>query len=178
VNSGSRPRARGRDPRFTNVLGDKHFDQIAFHDPKRRLKASKGGVFDFQQVIYGPNDAEKYRSAMERSAPDKFATASASAKALEKFYRQWRTFQVSDHLPLWVELKTDFADNYLASVMRGKISSRAATRARKEAEATSPVVTPPPIADMPPEPPTSPARKSRARAKKKGGAKKASRKAA
>ena len=162
------------DPLFTNVLKDKHFDQIAFHDPKRRLQASKGGVFDFQQVIYGPKDAEKYRSAMERSAPDKFAKASASAKALEKFYRQWRTFQVSDHLPLWVELKTDFADNYLASVMRGKKSSRAATKARKEAEATSPVVTPPPIADAPTESPKSPAKKAR----KKGAATKMSRKAA
>jgi endonuclease/exonuclease/phosphatase family metal-dependent hydrolase len=166
------------DPLFTNALKDKHFDQIAFHDPKRRLQASKGGVFDFQQVIYGADEAEKYRSAMERSAPDKFAKASASAKALEKFYRQWRTFQVSDHLPLWVELKTDFADNYLASVMRGRKSSPAANKARKEAEATSPVVTPPPIADAPPKPPASPARKARAGAKKKGGAKKASRKAA
>jgi hypothetical protein len=26
---------RARDPLFTNLLRDKHFDQIAFHDPKR-----------------------------------------------------------------------------------------------------------------------------------------------
>jgi endonuclease/exonuclease/phosphatase family metal-dependent hydrolase len=138
-------------PLFTNVLGDKHFDQIAFHDPRNRLKASKGGVFDFQQVIYGPKDAEKYRGPMERSAPEKFAKASASAKELEKFYRQWRTFQVSDHLPLWVELQTDFADAYLASVMHGKKSALASSNTGKEAEATSPVETPPPIADAPKE---------------------------
>jgi hypothetical protein len=137
------------DPLFTNVIGDKHFDQIAFHDPRNRLKASKGGVFDFQQVIYGPAEAEKYRSAMERSAPEKFKTASKSAKALDKFYRQWRTFQISDHLPLWVELQTDFADAYLASVMRGKKSALAVSKAGKKAEAISPVETPPPIADAP-----------------------------
>jgi len=140
-NEGDRP--------FTNILGNKHFDQIAFHDPKNRLQASKGGVFDFQQVIYGPEDAEKYRSAMKRSTPEKFAKASASAKQLEKFYRQWRTFQISDHLPLWVELKTDFADAYLASVMHGKKSALAVSKTRKEVEATSPVETPPPIADNP-----------------------------
>ena len=32
---------------------------------------------------------------------------------LKKYYRQWRTFQLSDHMPLWVELKVDFADDYL-----------------------------------------------------------------
>jgi len=100
-------------------------------------------------VIYGPEDAEKYRSAMKRSTPEKFAKASASAKQLEKFYRQWRTFQISDHLPLWVELKTDFADAYLASVMHGKKSALAVSKTRKEVEATSPVETPPPIADNP-----------------------------
>jgi len=136
-------------PLTTNVIRDKHFDQIAFHDPRNRLRASKGGVFDFQQVIYGPDEAQKYRSAMERSAPEKFKKASASAKALDKFYRQWRTFQVSDHLPLWVELQTDFADAYLASVMRGKKSALAVSKAGKQAEATSPVETPPPIADAP-----------------------------
>jgi endonuclease/exonuclease/phosphatase family metal-dependent hydrolase len=137
------------EPLTTNVIRDKHFDQIAFHDPRNRLKASKGGVFDFQQVIYGPKDVEQYRSAMERSAPKKFTKASASVKELEKFYRQWRTFQVSDHLPLWVELKTDFADAYLASVMHGKKSALAVSETRKEAETTSPVVTPPPIAGAP-----------------------------
>ena len=137
------------EPLTTNVIRDKHFDQIAFHDPRNRLKASKGGVFDFQQVIYGAREAEQYRSAMERSAPEKFKKASASAKALEKFYRQWRTFQISDHLPLWVELQTDFADAYLASVMRGKKSALATTKQTAEAEATSPVETPPPIADAP-----------------------------
>ena len=63
------------------LVADKHFDQIAFHDPRNRLKASKGGVFDFQQVIYGPDEAEKYRSAMERSAPDKVEESASSAKA-------------------------------------------------------------------------------------------------
>jgi hypothetical protein len=92
---------------------------------------------------------EKYRSAMERSAPEKFKKESKNDATLNKFYRQWRTFQVSDHLPLWVELRTDFADAYLASVMHGKKSALAVTTARREAEATSPVVTPPPIAHAP-----------------------------
>ena len=33
-------------------------------------------------------------------------------------YRDWRTHQISDHLPMWVEIETDFADAYLASLAR------------------------------------------------------------
>lgn len=142
---------RSVDPRASNLARNKHFDQIAFHDPKKRLRTSAGGVFDFQQAIYGAEEAENYRSAMERSAPEKFLKESKTAKALDKFYRQWRTFQLSDHLPLWVELKTDFADAYLASVMHGKTPSAQSSRLRKEAETTAPVETPPPIADAPPK---------------------------
>lgn len=33
--------------------------------------------------------------------------------AQKLFTGSWRTFQMSDHLPLWVELKIDFSDQYL-----------------------------------------------------------------
>ena len=33
---------------------------------------------------------------------------------MEQYYNgRWRTFEMSDHLPLWVELKIDFSDQYL-----------------------------------------------------------------
>jgi endonuclease/exonuclease/phosphatase family metal-dependent hydrolase len=100
----------------TNLGGDRYFDQIAFHDPLGKLKSSCAGVFDFTQVIYGADDAKLYVNAMERSARDKFP----DAKELAVFYKNWRTFQISDHLPLWLELRTDFSEAYLASAMRGK----------------------------------------------------------
>jgi hypothetical protein len=37
------------DLQGSNLARDMQFDQVAFHDPKGRLQASKGGVFDFQQ---------------------------------------------------------------------------------------------------------------------------------
>ncbi|MBV8048302.1 MAG: endonuclease/exonuclease/phosphatase family protein [Paludibacterium sp.] len=120
------------DGRASNLARDKHFDQIAFHDPKGLLKASKGGVFDFQEVVYGPDDAHAHLGAMRRSIPDKVRDIDDEAK-LAKLYRQWRTFQLSDHLPLWVELQTDFADNYLASVLHGHKPSRSSTSQRKAA---------------------------------------------
>jgi hypothetical protein len=34
----------------------------------------------------------------------------------EGFYRKWRTWQISDHRPLWVRITTDFADEYLTQL--------------------------------------------------------------
>ena len=44
---------------------------------------------------------EPVKPNTEVSSPEKLFTGS------------WRTFQMSDHLPLWVELKIDFSDQYL-----------------------------------------------------------------
>jgi len=39
-------------------------------------------------------------------------------KAEKKTYYQntWRTWQMSDHFPLWVELEIDFSDSYLKRI--------------------------------------------------------------
>ncbi len=34
-------------------------------------------------------------------------------------YKQWQTHQMSDHLPLWVELKIDYTDEYLQHKLDG-----------------------------------------------------------
>lgn len=99
----------------SNLGGDKYFDQIAFHDPAKQLRSSCAGVFDFTLTIYGDQEAPAYMKSMERSAGDSFK----DAEDKPAFYRTWRTFQISDHFPLWLELKTDFSDAYLAKTMRG-----------------------------------------------------------
>jgi len=33
-------------------------------------------------------------------------------------YRLWRTYQMSGHLPLWAELRIDFADDYLRELSK------------------------------------------------------------
>jgi hypothetical protein len=43
------------------------------------------------------------------------------AKAAATQYRLWRTYQMSDHLPLWAELRIDFADDYLRELSKQQI---------------------------------------------------------
>jgi hypothetical protein len=41
----------------------------------------------------------------------------------EAFFRQWRTYQMSDHCPLWVELRINFSDPFIA-VAGGLVEGR------------------------------------------------------
>ncbi len=38
-------------------------------------------------------------------------------------YTDWRTFQISDHLPMWIELRMDFGDDYLEEISKGPESA-------------------------------------------------------
>ena len=53
----------------------------------------------------------KPKAPTKPKEPTKPKTECSPAEKL--FTGSWRTFQMSDHLPLWVELKIDFSDQYL-----------------------------------------------------------------
>jgi exonuclease III len=98
-----------------NLAQDKYYDQMAFHDPKSQLRpTAKAGVFVFTNSIFGIGKTEDYDADMRATIPDKYE----KAKNKNKLYNQWRTFQLSDHYPLWIELKTNFSDGFLATIMR------------------------------------------------------------
>jgi endonuclease/exonuclease/phosphatase family metal-dependent hydrolase len=98
----------------TDLGATKHYDQIAFN-----LKLQEGmtvfsereqraGAFNFSKAVYTGDDLETYKPLFA----DKIA--GKTEKQIENYYmKTWRTFQMSDHLPLWVELKIDFSDPYL-----------------------------------------------------------------
>lgn len=97
-------------------LGEtKHYDQIAFNlklDEKMTVfseKEQKAGAFNFTKSVYTPKDLDTYRQYFD----DK-NTNGKTEKQIQSYYlSKWRTFQMSDHLPLWVELKIDFSNQYL-----------------------------------------------------------------
>ena len=88
-------------PEGSNIARDKYYDQIAFHDPRHLLRTTaNAGVLDFNKSVFRDEDAESYAPAMKRFDPKRFPS---DRKKQPAYYRQWRTFQVSDHLPLWAE---------------------------------------------------------------------------
>ncbi len=87
----------------SNVAKNKHYDQIAYLEKTTGMyPTGRAGVFDFFTQVYRDQDEADYRSEM-----------GATAK-----YKDWRTFQMSDHLPMWCEFRIDDMDAYLERLKR------------------------------------------------------------
>jgi endonuclease/exonuclease/phosphatase family metal-dependent hydrolase len=97
----------------SNVKQDKFYDQIALwtgESSRRktytRILPYRAGVFDFFNVVYRTDEESIYRPFMRKPGSDESYAS----------YPSWRTYQMSDHLPMWVELHIDFAREYLDQV--------------------------------------------------------------
>ena len=96
-----------------NATKNKHYDQIAFKVRDVDLEAVQSGVFDYYKTIYTLDDEKLYAPQMGK-AYLRTKTGARNAKSRASYYKTfWRTHQMSDHLPMWVELKTDFGREYL-----------------------------------------------------------------
>lgn len=121
----------------------KFYDQISFRSKKNELAfvepEREDRVIQYFHSIFRDEDYLTYKPIMKESIADKLKKAKAeiakaSSKTVKKklnaqitsltaarktdaslraYYDEWRTFQASDHLPLWVEIKIDFSDQYL-----------------------------------------------------------------
>ncbi len=98
----------------SNLKGDKQYDQIALRIKNKMLEVDNAGIFDFETIIF--EDTDKDFNAYSPFFPEKQSNEKTET-LLRKYYKdKWRTFQISDHKPLWVELKVDFTNDYLRSL--------------------------------------------------------------
>jgi len=104
---------------------EKHYDQIGFktkpnvieyvgRDSSDPLKRNAGVVPLFKRVFTKPQFAN-YSSFVKKTSAGKKAEGK---DALEDVYRDWRTYQFSDHYPMWVRLQTDSSAPYLDRMAR------------------------------------------------------------
>jgi len=121
----------------------KFYDQISFLSRNNQLELLEperdDRVMQYFDSVYRMEDFETYKPIMlstiaqkhqeavaklqQTTAPDDKKKLDKQVKTLEelmasdteltKYYDDWRTYQMSDHLPLWVEIKIDFSDQYL-----------------------------------------------------------------
>lgn len=87
----------------SNVPKNKAYDQIAFWEPRRnrgyvKVDIRGAGVFDYYEHVYRRDDRAVYDSELSETS-----------------YLDWRTYKMSDHLPMWIELTSDFSDAYIDS---------------------------------------------------------------
>lgn len=104
-----------------NVRSDKdHFyDQIAVRVKDPRFKVLGGGMIDLFADVFTDTADDRSLYAAHIPAEDPETDEGHRAATPEDLYRKWRTWQMSDHAPLWIEIETDFADQYLGDIAGG-----------------------------------------------------------
>ena len=98
-----------------------HYDQIAFktkpevveyiESRSRSPLKRNAGVFPLFEHMFTPDQFGDYADFVKKktSAGRKAVTEAE----LRNVYRRWRTYQFSDHFPMWVRLQTDGSCAYL-----------------------------------------------------------------
>jgi len=102
-------------PEGSNAGRDKFYDQIAVLPIANRFQpAGPAGVFDFYRSVFRAEDREAYirdmGAAYEKNSKGELRTEAGKAQYYKTY---WRTFQMSDHLPMWIDLKIDYTQEYL-----------------------------------------------------------------
>ncbi len=121
----------------TNMGGNRWFDQMAFTEKGkagRKTRLLRHGKFDWRHAVFGPHPRDDAPELTEKDRASGKGRPSAAAilqhyeKKVQKIrknhrkkpyvnwsrsYRNWTTYEMSDHLPIWMELEIDYSDDYL-----------------------------------------------------------------
>lgn len=106
--------------RPSNLDRTKFYDQIVFKTSPQVIdyiektssnpKNRNAGIFEIFDVLYTEDHFEQYRDAAAATTNGKKATNDAD---LLDYYLDWRTYQFSDHKPMWVRLMSNDSKSYL-----------------------------------------------------------------
>ena len=83
------------------------YDQVAVRVKDPRFLTTDGGIVDVYADVFTDDDLDLYLPEI----PDTVKGPSPLAR-----FQRWRTWQMSDHSPLWVQVQTDYSDSYLADI--------------------------------------------------------------
>ncbi len=106
----------------SNVPQNKHYDQIAFRSPLKQefldaIAAGtpvRAGVFNFFKHVFTEADEVEYISDMGERYEANSNNVPRDTADKSKYYKTyWRTHQLSDHLPMWIEIPIDRSRQYL-----------------------------------------------------------------
>lgn len=100
----------------SNAPKNKHYDQIAYRLEKN-VKLKKSGVFDYFETVFTTEQETEYIKEMGASYTATSKGKQRDVKGKTRYYKTyWRTHQMSDHLPMWVEFDIDYSHEYLSAI--------------------------------------------------------------
>lgn len=109
----------------SNISRDKHYDQIVFKtkpgvieyiDAPAGSAKPHAGVFEIFKHVFTPEQFDDFKddAAASPNGDD------LSADKLKDYYtKEWRTYQFSDHNPMWVQLEVNASGPYLKDLEGG-----------------------------------------------------------
>lgn len=103
-----------------------HYDQIAFktkpevveyiESRSQNPRSRNAGVLPLFNQIFTDDQFQDYSDFVKKKTS---AGRNAETEVdLQKAYRSWRTYQFSDHYPMWVRLKTDESNAFLTRLIQ------------------------------------------------------------
>jgi exonuclease III len=100
----------------SNIPKNQHYDQIALRPHTHWFELTgHAGVFDYYESVFRDDDQASYAPDIGDALLHTSKGTPRDAKGQRTYYRTyWRTFQMSDHLPMWIEIRTDYSSDYLA----------------------------------------------------------------
>jgi endonuclease/exonuclease/phosphatase family metal-dependent hydrolase len=105
--------------RRAQLDAEHYYDQMAFPIAENRLEFVGGGAFRPFDAVFRDNDEDA--GAYHELMPEEKANDLWNGGPRDYYVKQWRTWQISDHLPLWAELKVDFTDHYLETIRKAAV---------------------------------------------------------
>jgi hypothetical protein len=88
----------------SNLTGNRKYDQIALWPQRNRFELTgTAGVFDYTKAVFRTADEALY-------PPEERVKVSGNGSYA---YPGWRTHQMSDHLPMWIEVDINHSAAYL-----------------------------------------------------------------
>lgn len=108
------------DGNMVRKEGNHYYDQIAVRVKDKRFKVLGGGMLQIYEDVFRDEDLPLYADIIPKQDPEKDTKFKATTP--EGIYKKWRTWQMSDHQPLWIEIETDFSDNYLADLAKPSVA--------------------------------------------------------
>ena len=122
----------------TNLTGKKYFDHIAFSvegAATRKTELVRAGAFDWRNAVYGPaqtphsdpdppglsrvDDDTNIARYIAQIQGHRTRQGYTPMKRFREQYQSKTTYEMSDHLPIWVEVKTDYSNDYLGQFVTG-----------------------------------------------------------
>jgi hypothetical protein len=114
----------------SNAPQDQALRSDRLHRPRHRGESSSCAA-RARSISSSTSTARKTKRCMRSrwaGLPQNKQGKKRTAKERTRYYNDWRTFQMSDHLPLWIELQIDFGREYLESKIKRGSKAVATTK--------------------------------------------------